>query len=125
MSSFRFFFHYTIVKFNTIQVETTSWFSRVGSSFRGGDSCKHNTKPIHHHYFLKNNFVQTVAQELQALQVLERDMTLNLESLRELRSAAQYSRTFRGRIIDFGQRIFAIYCMIRVVSVSPNLFFLS
>ena len=66
-----------------------------------------------------------MAQELQALQVLERDMTLNLESLRELRSAAQYSRTFRGRIIDFGQRIFAIYCMIRVVSVSPNFFFLS
>jgi len=64
-----------------------------------------------------------LAQELQALQVLECDMTLNLENLHELRSAAQYSRTFRGRIIDFGQRIFAIYCMIRVVSSIYNVFF--
>ena len=59
-----------------------------------------------------------MAQELQALQVLEHDMTLNLESLRELRNAAQYSRTLKGRIIHFGQRIFAIYCMIRIGSVS-------
>ena len=66
-----------------------------------------------------------MTQELRALQVLEHDMTVNLENLRELRSAAQYSRTFKGRIINFGQRIFAIYCMIRVVSVSPSFFFFS
>ena len=78
---------------------------------------------IHHHYF-SSNPVQTVAQELHALQVLEHDMTINLEYLRELRSEAQYLRTFRGRIINFGQRIFAIYCMIRVVSVSSSFLFI-
>ncbi|KAF8800296.1 hypothetical protein BYT27DRAFT_7227460 [Phlegmacium glaucopus] len=82
--------------------ETTSWFSRVGSSFRGGDSLN---------------------QELEALQVLEHDMTLNLETLRELRSIAQYSQTLKGRIINFGRRIFAVYCMIRIGSSIYNVFF--
>ena len=65
-----------------------------------------------------------MAQELHALQVLEHDMTINLEYLRELRSEAQYLRTFKGRIINFGQRIFAIYCMVRVVSVSSSFLFI-
>jgi len=85
-----------------IQTETTSWFSRVGSSFQGGDS---------------------LTQELHALQVLEHDMMLNLENLREIQSADQYSRTFKGRIINFGRRIFGIYCMIRIGSSIYNVFF--
>jgi len=64
-----------------------------------------------------------LTQELQALQVLEHDMTIKLENLRELRSTDEYSRTFKGRIVNFGRKIFAVYCVIRIVSSIYNVFF--
>ncbi|KDR78231.1 hypothetical protein GALMADRAFT_65417 [Galerina marginata CBS 339.88] len=80
-----------------------SWFSRVGSSFRGGDS---------------------LAQELQGLEALEYQMCRNLEAMRERFEAAKFSSTFRGRVFDIPGRIFMVYCVVRVVSSVYNIAFL-
>ncbi|KAF9461349.1 Abscisic acid G-protein coupled receptor-domain-containing protein [Collybia nuda] len=72
------------------------WLTR----FRGGDS---------------------QSQELQGLQALEHQMSRNLDSLRQRRDTARYARSFQGRIINFGGRIFAIYCLIRVFNSLVNI----
>lgn len=58
------------------------------------------------------------AQEIHGLQALEHQMTRNLDALRRRRDTARYAKTVQGRILNFGGRIFAIYCVFRVVSVS-------
>ncbi|KAF9472678.1 G protein-coupled receptor 89 [Pholiota conissans] len=80
-----------------------TWFSRVGSSFRGSDS---------------------LSLELKGLEALEFQMTRNLEALRERREAAIFSKTFKGRIFNTMGRLFMAYCMLRIVSSLYNVIFL-
>ncbi|PPQ85760.1 hypothetical protein CVT25_003078 [Psilocybe cyanescens] len=81
----------------------SSWFSRVGASFRGSDS---------------------LAQEIHGLEALEYQMSRNLEALRERYTSAKYAGTFRGRIFNVVGRIFMVYCVIRVISSIYNVIFL-
>ncbi|KNZ76649.1 Golgi pH regulator, partial [Termitomyces sp. J132] len=71
----------------------SSWISRM-INFRGDD----------------------LTQELRGLEALEYHMSTNVESLRVRKQAAIYSRTLRGRIINFGGLFFAIYCIVRILS---------
>lgn len=57
-------------------------------------------------------------QELQGLEALEFQMSRNLEVLKQHRESAKFSDTLKGKIFNYGGRIFAIYCVIRVLSVS-------
>ncbi|KAJ3516331.1 hypothetical protein NLJ89_g1183 [Agrocybe chaxingu] len=80
-----------------------SWMSRVGSTFRGADG---------------------LTQEIQGLEALEYQMSRNLESLRERREAAKFASTIQGRIFHIVGKVFAVYCVIRVISSIYNVVFL-
>ncbi|RDB17709.1 Golgi pH regulator B [Hypsizygus marmoreus] len=81
--------------------EGSNWFSRVVPNFRGsGDGS---------------------SSELQGLQALEYQMSRKLEALRARRDAARYARTLRGRILGIGARVFAFYCVFRIISSTINL----
>jgi hypothetical protein len=60
-------------------------------------------------------------QEVSGLQALEYQMTRNLDELTLQRDMAKLSTTFRGRVYNLAGRLFAVYCVFRVVSVSPSL----
>ncbi|KJA24873.1 hypothetical protein HYPSUDRAFT_135640, partial [Hypholoma sublateritium FD-334 SS-4] len=80
-----------------------TWFSRVGSTFRGTDS---------------------LSLELQGLEALEFQMTRNLETLRERREAAKFASTFKGMVFNTMGRLFMAYCMIRIITSLYNVLFL-
>lgn len=57
-------------------------------------------------------------QEIAGLEALESQMARNLEGLKQQRDDAKFSRTFGGRIFNFGGCLFAIYCVYRIFVVS-------
>lgn len=59
-------------------------------------------------------------QELEGLEVLENQMARNFEMLKERRENDRFSGTFKGQIFNWGGRLFAIYCIFRVISVSHS-----
>ncbi|KAG6900245.1 hypothetical protein C0993_000886 [Termitomyces sp. T159_Od127] len=84
----------------------SSWFSRI-SNFREDDRACPETM----------EFRGTVTQELRGLEALEDHLSANIESLRARKQTAVFSRTLRGRIFNFGGLLFAIYCVVRILSV--------
>ncbi|KAF8991314.1 Abscisic acid G-protein coupled receptor-domain-containing protein [Cyathus striatus] len=77
-----------------------SWLSRVGSSFRGGDS---------------------LSQEIAGLTALEHQMTINVSSLREARAHEKFRKTFKGRAYACIGVLWAGYCVVRVCTAIYNL----
>ncbi|KAF7369745.1 G protein-coupled receptor 89 [Mycena venus] len=61
-------------------------------------------------------------QEIKGLEALEYQMSRSLEDLRARRAAAKFSRTFRGRLVNVGGRLFALYCLFRFVTCIVNIF---
>lgn len=59
-------------------------------------------------------------QELKGLEALEYQMARNLEALKHRREYARFSESFKGTLFNWGGRLFAVYCVFRVISVSPN-----
>jgi hypothetical protein len=62
------------------------------------------------------------SQELKGLEALEFQMVRNYEVLKERRENDIFSGTFKGIIFNWGGRLFAIYCVFRVISVSGIIF---
>jgi hypothetical protein len=60
----------------------------------------------------------SLSQELKGLEALEFQMARNLEALKERREYGKFSGTFKGKIFNWGGRLFALYCVFRVISVS-------
>ena len=60
----------------------------------------------------------SATQELNGLETLEYEMSRNLETLKERQADAKFSRTIGGRILSWGGRFFAIYCIFRILNVS-------
>ncbi|TRM55151.1 Abscisic acid G-protein coupled receptor-domain-containing protein [Schizophyllum amplum] len=79
-----------------------SWISRVATSFRGGDSR---------------------AQEMKGLRALEAEMSRNFDDLTRRYQEHTYRRTFRGRVVAVVGRLFAVYCVVRIVSSALHLLF--
>ncbi|KAI5888025.1 uncharacterized protein SCHCODRAFT_02639516 [Schizophyllum commune H4-8] len=79
-----------------------SWISRVATNFRGGDGR---------------------AQELKGLRALEAEMSRNYDDLTRRFHEHAYRRTFRGRVAAVVGRLFAVYCVVRVVSSAVHLLF--
>ncbi|KAF5366772.1 hypothetical protein D9758_006495 [Tetrapyrgos nigripes] len=79
---------------------SASWYARMVPNLRGGDD---------------------YAQEMKGLEALEYQMTLNLEDLVMRRAEARFGHTVRGKLWNFGGRIFALYCAIRVLSSIVNI----
>ncbi|EPS96199.1 hypothetical protein FOMPIDRAFT_161929 [Fomitopsis schrenkii] len=81
----------------------TGWFSRVATSFRGDSQ------------------LASATQELNGLEALEYEMSRNLDTLKETQADAKFSRTIGGRIFNWGGRLFAIYCIFRILNSLVNL----
>ncbi|KAJ7271199.1 G protein-coupled receptor 89 [Mycena rebaudengoi] len=81
------------------QAEAT-WMSRVMPSFRGDENL----------------------QELNGLEALEYQMARSLDDLRHRHATGKFSSTFRGRLFNFGGRLFAAYCFVRLISCFVNIF---
>lgn len=60
-------------------------------------------------------------QELTGLEALEYQMARNLQALRQQRAEAKFSKTMRGRLINWAGRLFAVYCVYRIAMVRPHL----
>ncbi|PCH43230.1 hypothetical protein WOLCODRAFT_73912 [Wolfiporia cocos MD-104 SS10] len=87
-----------VQKMQTAQVQS-NWFARVVPSFRG----------------------DTPMQELAGLETLEYEMSRNLDALRQRHADAQFGRTLFGRLVNWGGRLFAIYCIYRILNSAANL----
>ncbi|KAF9529867.1 Abscisic acid G-protein coupled receptor-domain-containing protein [Crepidotus variabilis] len=76
-----------------------SWLSRVGATFRGGDSS---------------------SQELQGLVLLENQMRQNLQNLQRRREEADHANTLTGRVLGVFGKCFGAYCAVRILSSLYN-----
>ncbi|KAI0682547.1 Abscisic acid G-protein coupled receptor-domain-containing protein, partial [Cytidiella melzeri] len=61
------------------------------------------------------------AQEIAGLEALEAQMKRNLAGLKQQQEEAKFSRTFNGRIFNFGGCLFAVYCVYRIFVSIVNL----
>jgi len=61
-------------------------------------------------------------QELKGLEALEYQMVRSLDDLRQRRATAKFSNTFRGRLVNVGGRLFAMYCLFRFITCIVNIF---
>ncbi|KAI5119350.1 hypothetical protein M0805_004027 [Coniferiporia weirii] len=82
----------------TKSTDTSSWMSRVASSFSGSSE------------------LTSVQREITGLLALEYQMDRNLENMKNLHISSQYNRTLQGRILQFAGRLFALYCVFRTLS---------
>lgn len=71
-----------------------------------------------------NDLHSPVTQEIQGLEALEYQMSRNLDTLRERYATAKFAGTFKGWVFNVMGKIFMVYCVIRVISVSFFLFIL-
>ena len=55
---------------------------------------------------------------MKGLRALEAEMSRNYDDLTRRFHEHAYRRTFRGRVAAVVGRLFAVYCVVRVVSVS-------
>ncbi len=60
----------------------------------------------------------SLAQEVAGLQALEYEMSRNLDVLKQQQAGAKFSKTLAGRLFNSGGRLFAVYCVYRIFSVS-------
>jgi hypothetical protein len=61
--------------------------------------------------------LSSIAQEITGLEALEYQMARNLEGLRQRRDNAKFSNSVKGRLFGVGGRLFAVYCVFRIISV--------
>ena len=59
-----------------------------------------------------------LGQEIFGLEALEFQMARNLDVLKQRQADAKFSKTLAGRVFNWGGRIFAVYCIYRIFSVS-------
>lgn len=81
--------------------ETVPWYSRVVKTFGTDD----------------------ISQEIAGLEALEYQMALALDDKRERQRAHRRSRTLYGCAWNLGGKVFAVYCVIRILSSIINLAF--
>ena len=60
----------------------------------------------------------SLSQEVSGLLALEYEMSRNLELLKQRQADAKFSKTLAGRLFNWGGRLFALYCIYRILNVS-------
>ncbi|OJT11296.1 Golgi pH regulator [Trametes pubescens] len=68
-----------------------------------------------------NNESTSLAQEITGLQALEYEMSRNVEVLKQRQADAKFSRTLAGQAFNWGGRLFAVYCIYRILACLLNL----
>jgi hypothetical protein len=63
-------------------------------------------------------------REIDGMEALEYQMSRNVESLRQLKGRADFARTWKGRCFQVLGRMFALYCIVRTLSVSRLISFM-
>ena len=58
-----------------------------------------------------------VTLEIKGMEALEYEMSQNLDDLRRRHERAKFASTFRGRLLGVFGKIFAAYCVVRIISV--------
>ena len=59
----------------------------------------------------------SLQRELEGLRLLEHQMTRNFNAIKRQFEEQEYSRTWKGRLWLLCGKFFALYCVIRVISV--------
>jgi len=80
-----------------------TWLSRMTSSFRGDSQ------------------LSSVSQEVSGLEALDYQMSQNLEDMKLRQANAHFNRTLAGKLFNLGGRLFALYCVLRVLSSIINI----
>ncbi|KAG8818078.1 hypothetical protein FRC19_010881 [Serendipita sp. 401] len=73
--------------------------------------------------FFKQSASSAIHQEINGMMALESQMARNLESLQARRAALQFRETWKGRIFVAIGKVFAIYCVFRIISSIRNVIF--
>ena len=60
-----------------------------------------------------------LAQEIAGLKTLEYEMARSLDALKQHQADAKFAKTVAGRLFTWGGRVFAAYCIYRILSVRP------
>ncbi|KAJ2985789.1 hypothetical protein NUW54_g10030 [Trametes sanguinea] len=81
----------------------SSWFSRALPSWQG------------------NGESSSLAQEITGLEALEYEMSRNLDALKQRQAESKFSKTFAGRVFNWGGRLFSLYCIYRIFASLVNL----
>ncbi|KAI0651100.1 Abscisic acid G-protein coupled receptor-domain-containing protein [Trametes meyenii] len=63
----------------------------------------------------------SMSQEITGLQALEYEMARNLDALKQQQADAKFFKTFAGRAFKWGGRLFAVYCIFRIIISLLNL----
>ena len=61
-----------------------------------------------------------LAQEIAGLKTLEYEMARSLDALKQHQADAKFAKTVAGRLFTWGGRVFAAYCVYRILSVRPT-----
>ncbi|KAI1787372.1 Abscisic acid G-protein coupled receptor-domain-containing protein [Ganoderma leucocontextum] len=80
----------------------SSWLYRALPSFQGSES-------------------SALAQEIGGLETLEYEMARSLDALKQRQADAKFAKTVAGRVFNWGGRVFAVYCVYRILSCIMNL----
>ncbi|KAI0799733.1 Abscisic acid G-protein coupled receptor-domain-containing protein [Irpex lacteus] len=105
------------------QQNSSSWFTSFVPSFtsqREADAAEGNAGGTVRRV-QRTSEMSSSMQEIAGLEALETQMARNLEGLKQQRDDAKFSRTFGGRIFNFGGCLFAIYCVYRIFVAIVNL----
>jgi hypothetical protein len=95
-------------------VPKENWFSGVMSTFRGNGG-------THRSSFCSVTPKRSrpdLEQEIAGLDALAYQMSRNLSRLKNRQDASKFARTLKGRVFSWAGRLFAVYCMLRVLGVS-------
>lgn len=87
----------------------------------GGGSRKLTTPSTSHLSLIDRLYsleLSNITQEIIGLEALEYQMSRNVERLRHHYNELQFSKTLSGRVFSWGGRLFAIYCVYRIIVVS-------
>ena len=58
-----------------------------------------------------------LVQEIAGLETLEYEMGRSLDALKQRQADAKFAKTVVGRLFTWGGRVFAAYCVYRILSV--------
>lgn len=104
------------------QTKNETWLSKVAVNFRGNTGTSHFTVAVTTSCHFSE--LSSVALELTGLEALEFQMARNLDSLRQRRDEGRFAGTATGRLLGVGGRLFAVYCVFRIISVGHLLQFI-
>ncbi|RPD63395.1 hypothetical protein L227DRAFT_497439 [Lentinus tigrinus ALCF2SS1-6] len=73
--------------------------------------------------FQGSSEASSLGQELSGLEALEYEMSRKMDVLKQRQADAKFSKTVAGYLFNWGGRVFAVYCVYRILSSIVSLIF--